>query len=111
MEYKKIEASTLTSNKPIESKKVTFIWATDGWCYVPQLKLRQKFTDKRYYSEDWQGIIAMPEYIEQVSWSLYSKEPRVWQENEDVFSQTTNSQQENKPMNSLLIHCRQLQQA
>ena len=111
MEYKKIEISSLHDAKPIESKKVTFIWASDGWCYIPQLKLRQKFTEKRYCHEDWQGVIPMPEYIEQVNWTLYSKEPRIWQENEDVFSQRGTSQQENKPKNPLLILRRQLQQA
>ena len=99
MEY---ELSTLNSNTPIESKNVTFIWANDGWCYIPQLNLRQKFTNTHYYHEDWNGVIALPEYIEQVTWTLHSKEPRVWQENEDVFSQKVSSQKKNKATNRLM---------
>jgi len=72
--------------KAIESKQITLIWANDGWCYIPQLKIRQRFTDKLYYQEDWTGVIAMPENIETTDWVLYSKEPRIWQEQGDVFS-------------------------
>jgi len=83
MEYVR---STSISSKPIESKNVTLIWANDGWCYIPQLKLRQRFTETHYTSEEWMGTIAMPEYIEQVTWALHSKEPRVWQENDEIYS-------------------------
>ena len=77
MEY---ERSNSTSMTPIEKKEVHLIWANDGWCYIPQLKIRQKFTDTHYFHEEWLGVIAPPQHIETITWSLYSKEPRVWQE-------------------------------
>jgi hypothetical protein len=84
--------------KPIESKKVTLIWANDGWCYIPQLKIRQRFTEKLYHYEEWSGVIAMPENIETTEWVLYSKEPRVWKEQNEVFSlkRKTKAMQVNK---------------
>ena len=72
--------------KPIESKKITIIWANDGWCYLPQLKIRQRFTEKLYFCESWEGVIAIPENIETIDWALYSKEPKVWREQNEVFS-------------------------
>lgn len=65
------------------------IWGNDGWCYIPDLKMRQKFTENKYFSQSWDGVIAMPEHIETVEWSLYSKEPLVWSENQTVFSAKT----------------------
>ena len=44
MEYKNLKLSTLNLNKPIESKNVTFIWGNDGWCYIPELTKRQRFS-------------------------------------------------------------------
>jgi len=109
MEYKNLKLSTLNLNKPIESKNVTFIWGNDGWCYIPQLNLRQKFTNTHYYHEDWHGVIALPEYIEQVNWSLYSKEPRVWQENTDVFLENAPNQKKNKTTNRSMTRQRRPQ--
>ena len=43
------------------------IWSNDGWCYIPQLKVREKFQEKDYIQEDWDGVIAMPEYVETMS--------------------------------------------
>ena len=82
--------------KAIESKRVTIIWADDGWCYIPQLQMRQRFTETHYYREDWAGVIAMPEHIETVTWALYSKEPRVWQEDAEVYSQKVSTQKSYK---------------
>jgi len=110
MEYTKVEQSTLILKKPIESKNVTLIWSNDGWCYIPQLKIRQKFTETQYYREDWHGVIAMPEYIEQVNWILYSKEPLTWQENEDFFSQKVSTQKVNKNMRRPQVHRQRPQQ-
>ena len=93
MEYVR---SASTSTKPIESKNVTLIWANDGWCYIPQLKLRQRFTETHYSSEEWLGVIAMPEYIEEVTWALHSKEPRIWQENGEIYSLKGSSQKVHK---------------
>ena len=66
--------------KPIESKDVTLIWSSDGWCYIPQMKIRQRFTETLFYLESWNGIIGLPCSVEQVQLAVYSKEPRIWQE-------------------------------
>ena len=66
--------------KPIESKTVTLIWASDGWCYIPQIKIRQRFTETLFYLESWNGIIGLPCSVEQVQLAVYSKEPRIWEE-------------------------------
>jgi hypothetical protein len=86
MEYTRQKLSTSASN---ESKKITLIWANDGWCYVPQLKMRRRFTETHYTQEDWNGIIAIPQHIETIEWVLYSKAPLVWSENNEIFSEVT----------------------
>jgi hypothetical protein len=73
------------SENPIKTQKVTTIWGNDGWCYIPELQLRQKFTENKYFREKWDGIIAMPEYIENITWSLYSQSPLVWREKSSEF--------------------------
>jgi len=86
--------------KPIESKEVTLIWANDGWCYIPELRIRQKFTEKYYYNEDWSGVIALPEYIENITWVLYSKEPRVWQEKGAQYNEIYSTKSQRRSNNS-----------
>ena len=61
--------------------KVTLIWANDGWCYIPQLSIRRKVTEAQYIKEVWDGVIAMPEYIEEV----------IWQEDELAFQRRTST--------------------
>jgi hypothetical protein len=94
-EYKK------TNYNPIESKKVTLIWANDGWCYIPQLKLRQRF-DTKYFFEEWDGVIALPEYVETVNWSLISLAPRSWREQgegfDHIFEEKVSTQNKKKTM-------------
>lgn len=106
MEYTR---STLISTKPIESKNVTLIWANDGWCYIPQLKIRQRFTETHYTCEEWVGVIAMPEYIEEITWSLHSKEPRIWQENGEIYSLKESIQKVHKNKQLLRGHRQPLQ--
>jgi hypothetical protein len=48
--------------------------------------MRQRFTEKKYYREDWDGVIAMPEHIEVIERSVLTKEPLVWQEGSEIFS-------------------------
>ena len=80
MEYERFDQSNLSLMKPIESKTVTLIWSSDGWCYMPQLKMRQRFTETLYFLETWNGVIGLPSSVEQVQLEVYSKEPRIWQE-------------------------------
>jgi len=52
--------------------EVTLIWSSDGWCYIPQLKIRQKyFENKSIKKEKWEGVIGMPMHIEKVSRSSF----------------------------------------
>ena len=73
------------SKSPIETKKLNLIWGNDGWCYIPDLRIRQKFTENKYFREKWDGVIAMPEYIENITWTLYSRSPLVWRESGNEF--------------------------
>jgi hypothetical protein len=65
---------------------ITRIWAHDGWCYIPELKQRQKFfiTDDpqvfRMEIESWTGIIPMSEHSEELKYCQISQTPLVWQE-------------------------------
>lgn len=92
MDYTRLEHCTLTS--PIQSKEVTLIWGNDGWCYIPDLKMRQRYTESQYFFEFWDGVIAMPEHIEQVEWILYSESPRLWKEASELFEQKPSNQTE-----------------
>lgn len=76
-----------TSLTPLESKKITLIWAKDGWCYSPELKTRQYFTEKNGHLENWTGVIAMPEHIEQVTWTLFSQAPKMWREQAESYDE------------------------
>lgn len=80
MEYKILKRSG--SESTTASKKITLIWGNDGWCYIPQLGIRRKFTDK-YLQEEWNGVIAMPEYLEEVNWIVHSS--TVWSENDETY--------------------------
>jgi hypothetical protein len=73
------------SQNPIETRKLNLIWGSDGWCYIPDLKVRQKFKEDKFYREKWDGVIAMPEYIENITWTLYSHSPLVWRESASGF--------------------------
>ena len=89
MEYHKVEPSQFASSTPTVITKVTAIWANDGWCYIPQLNIRRKFTETHYLKEDWDGVIAMPEYVETITWKEFPD--GVWQENEEAFQLKSSS--------------------
>jgi hypothetical protein len=76
-----------TGNLPaaLKSMQAIFIWGSDGWCYIPQLKIRQKFTEKKYFMEEWDGIVPIPCHHEKMEWALISDKPRIWKEGSDVF--------------------------
>ena len=62
--------------------EITLIWSSDGWCYIPQLKIRQRFFEnKQIQKETWDGIIAMPKHVETIPWTLFlkqSEQPEIW---------------------------------
>lgn len=61
---------------------LTLIWGNDGWCYIPELHIRRKFTEVGSHEENWNGVIAIPEHIEQITSSSY----------ETTFPQKTSNQ-------------------
>ena len=88
---------------------VTFIWASDGWCYIPELKKRRRYilTDDNdimmLVEEPWEGIVPPPLSLEKVKLSLFSESfPQVWMEESGAFSelyveQTTIQNKNKKP--------------
>ena len=94
MKYKKA-SFTSEPSVPLKKTKTTFIWSSDGWCYIPELKLRQKYTENKYFFENWEGVIAPPLNIERVDWYLYSQVPRCWREvtefSDEIFEETKHS--------------------
>ena len=88
MEYKRtlIKHSQYALIKPIEVRNIHRLWADDGWCYIPQLKKRERFTETHFFSENWEGIIPIPLHSEQVLRSVYS--PMVWKEFDDLYEVT-----------------------
>ena len=74
----------LSNDKIIQQKNITRIWGNDGWCYIPELRIRQKF-NTLYVYEKRDGVFAMPEYVDKVEWKLLSHNPRTWAEGNDVF--------------------------
>jgi len=81
--------SQILPKTPLKNRDVTLIWCNDGWCYIPALGIRQRFTEKQYFFQPWDGIIGMPQYLEDVKWCLFSEQPRIWSENNDVFTLTS----------------------
>jgi len=79
---KEIVSSTY---KILETKLITRIWASDGWCYIPEFAERQKFTASStdlftLEREKWNGIIPSFEYEEPVEYHLITRKPLVWAE-------------------------------
>ena len=73
-------------SKPIhEPIQITRIWAQDGWCYIPELKQRQRFflneeTTLKLETETWTGVLPLAESVESLSYLLFSQKPLVWAE-------------------------------
>ncbi len=84
-----IKKKHCSSNSPIEQQNVTALWCSDGWCYILEKKIRRKFQyiNKKiiYKCEDWEGIIPIPLYVENLEWNTYSSS--LWQEKSKEFSE------------------------
>lgn len=80
------------SATPLEEVTVTRVWAQDGWCYVPQLLKREKFTESEYHDQPWDGIIPLPVYTETLVRTIYSHSPMIWRERgmdfDEIFEET-----------------------
>jgi hypothetical protein len=101
MEYKRtlVEHYPFDFPSPLEKHELTIIWGDDGWRYIPFLKLRDRFTQGKYYMQRWEGVLAMPRHIENdVTWTLYSHQPRMWRETtkwkDEIYEAKTPNQTE-----------------
>lgn len=75
------------SIKPLFEIEITRIWASDGWCYIPQIIKREKFTETKFMEENWNGVIPIPVYSETLTRMVYSESPRVWREKGQGFDE------------------------
>lgn len=57
-----------SESKSPEQYEVTHIWANDGWCYIPEKNVRRRFIETQIIQQNWNGVIAMPEYVEKATW-------------------------------------------
>jgi hypothetical protein len=65
--------------------EVTFLWANDGWCYVPELKQRRKYILSKDGNIEmliqlWHYVIPKVENVEQVTQMVLERNPLVWKE-------------------------------
>jgi hypothetical protein len=74
------------SNK-FKSQNIIRIWASDGWCYIPNFGERQKFIARspelfELVKQKWDGIIPSSEYVENVEYYQITKnswiEKTIW---------------------------------
>lgn len=77
--------SSYVSQTSKDIKTVTRIWSEDGWSYIPELKLREKFTEVHFFREKWEGIISRPLHVETLIRTTYS--PLVWRETGKEFDE------------------------
>jgi hypothetical protein len=65
--------------------EVTFLWARDGWCYIPELKQRRKYLLSKdghmeLLVQLWSYAIPNVENIEKVTQKVLQKSPQIWAE-------------------------------
>ena len=77
-----LKKSQVSSSK--SSSQITRIWAQDGWCYIPELSQRQRFSVVGEFlemeQEIWRGVIPMPEHRESLGYNVRGLQPLTWQE-------------------------------
>ena len=82
--YVKI-SQTFSASKPLKTILITRIWGNDGWSYIPELSIRQRFFNVgdsiyRLENETYNGTIPFPEHSELLTYFLYSENPLSWSE-------------------------------
>lgn len=88
----KVSRATCSSSDGI---KITRVWANDGWCYIPELKIRQLFSNPNNTSntisiktEGWLGAIPSPCHIETgITHIDIADKPMIWEEMSDYVSE------------------------
>ena len=77
-----LKKSRVSSSK--SSSQITRIWAQDGWCYIPELSKRQRFSVVGEFlemeQEAWRGVIPFPEHQESLGYTVRAQQPLTWQE-------------------------------
>ena len=60
----------------ISTQVVNILWCADGWCYVPETRVRRQFflsnNKVTMIQQPWEGTIPVPEYSEEVELQWYS---------------------------------------
>lgn len=79
------------------SQSVTMIWSSDGWCYVPDLKIRCKFRTDISIQEPWDGVIGMPEYVEHTTWKPFLEKLSIQDIQTKKLSRPKKHQQSQQP--------------
>ena len=94
MKVKKMspESYPLSLDNPKQIIDVTYMWCNDGWCYVPHLKQRRKYTLEEHgiidvSIESYDGVMPMFQHSEEVQLTVFQwKEgqiAKVWSEKTD----------------------------
>lgn len=88
-----LESYPFTLDSPKQVLDVTYLWANDGWCYVPEMKQRRKYILEDagvidVQIEDYYGVMPMSLHEEAVVLTVYSqrkeeKTAKVWSEKTD----------------------------
>ena len=77
---------TPVASSTYNSVDITRVWGNDGWCYIPELRVRQRFSASlhphllAFKSEPWSGAMPLAVHQEQVRYSLMARSPLIWQE-------------------------------
>ncbi len=97
----------LTLEPKGDAVRMFYFWCNDGWCYIPEIKIRRKFILEKLNQfevsqESWSGAIPMYEHYESVLVTVYSDSPQIWKEQTDysseLFVEATESQSKNKKL-------------
>lgn len=106
MKLKKILASSKYAlMTPKERNEVTFLWANDGWCYIPELKQRRKYVLANDGSVEiliqlWSYAIPMPQHTEKVTQKVLAKQPQVvleeTEKSSELYEEVPETQTANK---------------
>ena len=81
------------SLNPKKEETILYIWAEDGWLYIPQKAIRRKYITTgtldvfEILDESWTGTIPLCEHMEKIHVTIYSESPQIWLEDSVYFSE------------------------
>ena len=85
--------------------EVTFLWANDGWCYIPEIKQRRKYLLSNEGAVEilmqlWPYAIPKIEHTEHVTQKVLQEKPLILQEqvgdSSELYEESIRVQTENK---------------